>query len=110
MVRPWYGATRDPVVLTVGVRDGGGRAARVPAKVRLSLVSSNQRPPVFTRTRYAFEVREGSLVANTPVGTVSAAVEGESPEHIASFGTPFIAVSTLSSQERLSSTNRYSDQ
>ncbi|CAG0886653.1 unnamed protein product [Cyprideis torosa] len=77
MSRPLYnlrglGSLR-PILLSIQAHDGGGREAREAAQIRLSMVSADQRPPLFERNRYVFVVQEG-LGRSTPVGSVKATV------------------------------------
>jgi protocadherin-16/23 len=57
--------------LNISATDGGGLRTNQDAEVFISIIDSNQRPPIFERPRYTFLVRE-DVKKNTIVGTVSA--------------------------------------
>ena len=58
-------------VLNITAVDGGGLSALETAQVSISVLDSEQMPPVFLQPRYSFAVREDVETA-TSVGTVNA--------------------------------------
>jgi protocadherin-16/23 len=57
--------------LNITATDGGGLRSHQDAEVFLSITDSAQRPPVFERSRYTFEVKE-NVLKNSVVGAVNA--------------------------------------
>lgn len=57
--------------LNISATDGGGLRALHDAQVFLTIADATDRPPVFERTRYNFNVRE-DVARNTIVGAVKA--------------------------------------
>ncbi|XP_067127599.1 LOW QUALITY PROTEIN: protein dachsous-like [Centruroides vittatus] len=77
--------------LTVSAKDGGKLASEIMAHVYVSVISSNQQPPIFEQSRYSFSVREdaapqmivGTVVATTTdsrAGMVRYAIYSGDPE------------------------------
>ncbi|KAJ1519660.1 hypothetical protein ONE63_004926 [Megalurothrips usitatus] len=58
--------------LNVSATDGGGLRSPVDAQVSLTVVASDQRPPLFERPRYTYSVRE-NVPRLSAVGAVRAA-------------------------------------
>ncbi|XP_013393116.1 protein dachsous [Lingula anatina] len=57
--------------LRVQAQDGGGLQSEQTANITVSVVDSQQAPPVFSRPLYSFRISE-DVVPQTPVGTVQA--------------------------------------
>lgn len=57
--------------LIISAKDGGGLVTNAKAHVYISVISSDQKPPVFQKARYTFFVQEDAAPQSV-VGTVVA--------------------------------------
>lgn len=60
--------------LNISATDGGGLRSLTDSEVFISIIDSRQRPPIFEKTRYTFEIKEDSKIG-TFIGTVKATTE-----------------------------------
>ena len=72
VARPDLLGTNPVHRLNVSATDGGGLRALVDAQVSVTVVASDQRPPLFERPRYTYSVRE-NVPKHSAVGAVRAA-------------------------------------
>lgn len=81
--------------LRLAAQDGGGLRSLLDARVYVSVLGRGQRPPLFQRPRYAFQVREDAA-PSTVIGTVAAAAAGAARTPAAGGGQPKVRYSIYS--------------